>query len=59
LNIIKEPHVAELALKLSESLARAQERHLRVTEIGNLQSERLDWNEFNPREPRTAGIAGH
>jgi hypothetical protein len=31
LNIIKEPHVAELALKLSESLARAQGRHLRVT----------------------------
>ena len=32
LNIIKEPHVAELALKLDESLARAQGRHLRVTE---------------------------
>jgi amino acid adenylation domain-containing protein len=32
LNIIKEPHVAELALKLGESLARAQGRHLHVTE---------------------------
>ncbi len=32
LNIIKEPHVAELALKLGESLARAQGRHLRVPE---------------------------
>jgi amino acid adenylation domain-containing protein len=59
LDIIKEPHVAELALKLTESLARAQGRDLRVTEIGNLQSERLGWNEFNPREPRAAGIAGH
>ena len=32
LNIIKEPHVAELALKLNESLARAQGRYLRATE---------------------------
>lgn len=31
LNIIKEPHVAELARKLNESLARAQGQHLRVT----------------------------
>jgi thioesterase domain-containing protein len=30
LNIIKEPHVAELALKLGESLARAQGQHLQV-----------------------------
>ena len=29
LNIIKEPHVAELARKLNESLARAQEPHVR------------------------------
>ena len=35
LNIIKEPHVAELALKLGESLARAQGQHLRVTESEN------------------------
>ena len=32
LNIIKEPHVAELALKLGESLARVQRRYPRVTE---------------------------
>jgi thioesterase domain-containing protein/acyl carrier protein len=32
LNIIKEPHVAELALKLGESLARVQGRYPRVTE---------------------------
>jgi amino acid adenylation domain-containing protein len=32
LSIIKEPHVAELALKLNESLARAQGPHLRITE---------------------------
>ena len=32
LNIIKEPHVAELALKLGDSLDRAQGRHLLVTE---------------------------
>jgi thioesterase domain-containing protein len=32
LNIIKEPHVAELASKLTESLARAQGRSLQLTE---------------------------
>jgi thioesterase domain-containing protein/acyl carrier protein len=32
LNIIKDPHVAELALKLGDSLDRAQGRHLLVTE---------------------------
>ena len=32
LDIIKEPHVSELAVKLNESLARAQGRHLRITE---------------------------
>ena len=32
LNIIKEPHVAELAKKLNESLACAQGRHLQLTE---------------------------
>jgi len=32
LNIIKEPHVAELASKLTNSLARAQGKHLQMTE---------------------------
>ena len=30
LNIIKEPHVSELALKLNASLAQAQGRHLSI-----------------------------
>jgi aspartate racemase len=32
LDIVKEPHVSTLALKLNESLARAQGRHLRIGE---------------------------
>jgi amino acid adenylation domain-containing protein len=35
LNIIKEPHVAELAEKLNDSLARAQGRHLRILRPDN------------------------
>jgi thioesterase domain-containing protein/aryl carrier-like protein len=43
LNIIKEPHVAELAKKLDESLARAQGRHLRIQK---------PVNSAGPTEPR-------
>lgn len=38
LNIIKEPHVAELANKLNESLTRAQERHLRIEKPPSIDS---------------------
>jgi thioesterase domain-containing protein len=55
LNIIKEPHVAELALKLNESLVRAQGMYSGVTEIVTVKPAKGSTEtSSSAREPRAA-----